>query len=171
MKVPEIGVRGFTPGSRGVCEVSWQSRSHEPVPIVCSRYDASPVSVMRILFFSHTFPPEVSATASRTYSHCKRWVAAGHDVAVVTCAPNHPRGVVFDGYRNRIRQVEYIDGIRVIRIVTFLAQNKGTWRRIANYLSYMVSAVLFGAIGRRPDIVIASSPQFFCGWAGCSYRD
>lgn len=121
---------------------------------------------MHILFFSHYFPPEGNAPASRTYAHCRRWAAAGHDVTVVTSAPNHPRGVLYPGYRNRLRQVEDWDGIRVVRVVTFLAANAGTWRRTLNYVSYMVSAVVAGCIERRPDVVMATSPQFFCGWAG-----
>lgn len=121
---------------------------------------------MRILFFSHYFPPDVGALASRTYAHCRRWVAAGHDVTVVTSAPNYPRGVLHPGYRNRLRQVEDWDGIRVVRVMTYLAANSGTWRRGLSYLSYMVSAAILGSFERSPDIVVASSPQFFCGWAG-----
>ena len=121
---------------------------------------------MRILFFSHYFPPEGNAPASRTFDHCTRWAAAGHEVTVVTCAPNHPEGKLYPGYRNRLRQVENVKGVRVVRVVTFLAANKGKWCRIANYLSYLVTAVLAGIFERRPDIVIATSPQFFCGWAG-----
>ena len=121
---------------------------------------------MRILFFSHYFPPEGNAPASRTFAHCRRWVAAGHEVTVVTSAPNHPRGVLYLGYRNRLRQVEDWDGIRVVRVITFLAANAGTWRRTLNYVSYMLSAVALGSFERRPDVVVATSPQFFCGWAG-----
>ena len=127
---------------------------------------------MRILFFSHYFPPEVNAPASRTYEHCVRWARAGHDVTVVTCAPNCPDGVLFAGYRNRLRpQVEMIDGIEVVRVWTYLAPNAGTVRRIVNYLSYMATAVLATLRLPRPDVVLATSPQFFCGWAGVSRRD
>jgi len=35
---------------------------------------------MRILFFSHYFPPEVNAPAVRTYEHCRRWADDGHEV-------------------------------------------------------------------------------------------
>ena len=121
---------------------------------------------MRILFFSHYFPPEGNAPASRTFDHCTRWAAAGHEVTVVTCAPNHPRGRLYPGYRNRLRQVEYVEGVRVVRVMTYLAANEGAWRRTANYLSYLVAAVPAGLLERRPDVVIATSPQFFCGWAG-----
>ncbi len=122
---------------------------------------------MKILFLSHYFPPEVNAPATRTYEHAVRWVKAGHDVTVVTCAPNCPDGVLFEGYLNPLRgTTEFVDGIRVLRTWTYLAPNAGTLRRILNYLSYLVSAVLMALRLPRPDVVVATSPQFFCGWAG-----
>ncbi|MCA9421319.1 MAG: glycosyltransferase WbuB, partial [Nitrospira sp.] len=71
---------------------------------------------MKILFLSHYFPPEVNAPASRTFEHCRQWVKDGHSVTVVTCAPNHPRGIVYEGYRNKLFHRENRDGIHVIRV-------------------------------------------------------
>jgi len=122
---------------------------------------------MRILFLCHYFPPEVNAPASRTYEHCVRWVEAGHEVTVVTCNPNCPDGVLFPGYKNRWRrQTETIEGIRVIRVWSLLAPNAGTIKRILNFVSYMCAAVWTCLWMRRPNVVVATSPQFFCGWAG-----
>ncbi len=126
---------------------------------------------MNILFFCHYFPPEVNAPASRTYEHAVRWVQAGHAVTVVTCVPNCPDGVVFTGYRNRFRsQTEIVDGIRVMRVWTWIAPNKGMLFRILNYVSYMVSAVWSAVWLSKPDVVVSTSPQFFCGWAGVWYH-
>ncbi len=97
---------------------------------------------LHVLFLSHYFPPEVNAPATRTYEHCRRWVAAGHRVTVITCAPNCPTGVVAAGYKNAWLSREWVDGIRVLRVWTWLAPNKGFLGRIANYLSYMVCATL-----------------------------
>ncbi len=121
---------------------------------------------MRILFLSHYFPPEGNAPASRVYETAKRWVAAGHKVEVITCVPNVPNGILYNGYKNRLRQTEFIDGISVTRVWTYIAANKGAIKRTLNYLSYLFSAFLAGLFVRRPDVVIATSPQFFCGWAG-----
>lgn len=121
---------------------------------------------MKILFFSHYFPPEGNAPASRTYENCKRWVKNGHKVTVITCVPNSPNGVVYKGYKNKVYQRELIDGIEVCRVWTYIAANKGTLLRIVNYLFYMVSASVFSLFVKKPDVVIATSPQFFCGWAG-----
>jgi glycosyltransferase involved in cell wall biosynthesis len=121
---------------------------------------------MRILFLSHYYPPEVNAPASRTSEHCRAWAAAGHDVTVITCAPNHPAGKIYPGYRNRLHQRETIDGVEVVRVWTLLAANEGFLMRSLNYLSYMVSATLAVPFQKRPDVVISTSPQFFCGLAG-----
>ena len=101
---------------------------------------------MRVLFLTHYFPPEVNAPASRTYEHCRVWVEHGHDVSVLTCAPNHPAGKVYPGYRNRLWQTEQISGVRVQRMWTLLAANRGVVWRSANYFSYMVIAIILCAL-------------------------
>ena len=120
---------------------------------------------MKILFFSHYFYPEGNAPASRVHALTKHWVAKKHEVVVITCAPNVPNGVVYKGYKNRLYQTEYIDGVKVVRVLTYLAANKGIKKRVLNYLSYMVIAGFFGLF-QKADIIVATSPQFFCGWAG-----
>jgi glycosyltransferase involved in cell wall biosynthesis len=121
---------------------------------------------MRILFLSHYFPPEVNAPASRTYEHCKQWVTDGHEVTVVTCAPNHPRGEVYPGYENRLFQREEKDGIQVVRLWTYVTANEGFLKRTFNYVSYMVSAIIAVPFLPKADVVISTSPQFFNGLAG-----
>lgn len=121
---------------------------------------------MRILFLTHYFPPEGNAPAVRVHNMTRRWVRMGHDVEVITGVPNVPTGKVYAGYQNRIHQTENMDGVRVRRIWTYLAPNKGTVRRSLNYLSYAVFSTLAGLFVKRPDVVVATSPQFLCGCAG-----
>lgn len=121
---------------------------------------------MQILFLTHYFPPEGNAPATRVFEMARRWVRLGHEVAVITGVPNVPNSVPYPGYRNRLIQRKTMEGIRVTRVWTFLAPNRGRVRRSLNYLSYLVSAMLAGAFAPRPDVVLATSPQFFCGWAG-----
>ncbi len=121
---------------------------------------------MRILFLSHYFFPEGNAPATRVYELCRRWARMGHEVTVVTCAPNVPRGVVYAGYANRPYQRELVDGVHVRRVWTLLAANEGSARRIANYLSFLLAGTLAALAAPRPDVLIATSPQFFCGLAG-----
>jgi glycosyltransferase involved in cell wall biosynthesis len=115
---------------------------------------------------SHHFPPEVSAGANRLYELAREWVNHGHKVTVLTCRPNHPTGVLYRGYGSKLWQRERFDGIDVIRMWTFLAANKGVIRRSLSYLSYLISATFSAPFLPRVDIVVSSSPHFFCGFAG-----
>ena len=54
---------------------------------------------MKILFLSHYYPPEGNAPATRVGALARRWVKAGHEVTVVTGAPNVPEGVVYPGFK------------------------------------------------------------------------
>jgi len=85
---------------------------------------------------------------------------------VVTCTPNFPEGRPYPGYENRWHQVEHLDGIRVVRVKTYMAEIRGFVRRTLDHSSFMLGGVLAGAIERRPDVVVATSPQFFSAIAG-----
>ena len=121
---------------------------------------------MNILFLSHYFPPEVNAPATRTFEHCREWVKQGHNVTVVTCAPNHPKGKVFEGYSNKWLVRESIEGINVIRIKTYITANEGFLKRTLGYFSYMLSCLLLSRSFGSCDVVLTTSPQFFNGLAG-----
>jgi glycosyltransferase involved in cell wall biosynthesis len=121
---------------------------------------------VKILFVSHYFPPEVNAPANRTFEHARRWVADGHEVTVITGVPNHPKGEIFPGYRNRLLQEERTVGIRVIRTWMYLTANEGFLRRTLNYVLFAIASVLASFRAARPDVVVATSPQFFVGLAG-----
>ena len=115
---------------------------------------------MRILFLTDNFPPETNAPATRTYEHCLKWINMGYKVTVITCFPNFPKGKVFEGYSNKLYQKENIDGIRVIRVWSYITANNGFVKRIIDYVSYAVSSFLFGLFVKT-DLIIATSPQFF----------
>lgn len=120
-----------------------------------------------ILYISHYFPPEVNAPANRVYETARAWAARGLRVKVLTGFPNHPNGIIPKKYRRKIYLRETIDGIEVHRCWLYAAANRGFVRRIANYLSFMFSATVFGIcrVGRT-RCVIATSPHIFVAVAG-----
>ncbi len=121
---------------------------------------------MKILFLSENFPPETNAAATRVYERAVYWRRWGYDVTVITQAPNFPHGKVFSGFKNRWRQTETMDGITVIRVKTFIAVNRGVVRRTLDFLSFMASGFIAGLGQPRPDVICATSPQFFAAVAG-----
>lgn len=121
---------------------------------------------MNIWLLTHNFPPEVNAVANRSYEHAREWVRAGMTVDVITDVPHFPEGRVYSGYRNRVSR-ECVDGINVTRVPSYIAANKRKLRRIFSYVTFMLSAIVYsGRVKRKPDVVLATSPQIFTAVAG-----
>ena len=122
---------------------------------------------MKILFVSQYFPPEVCAPANRTYELSREWRRLGHDVTVLTAFPHHPRGVKQPQDRWALTRRERVDDIEVIRTYVYATANKGIFRRMMSYASFMTSAVVIGRWRvSKPDVVVATSPQLLCACAG-----
>ena len=98
--------------------------------------------------------------------HAKCWRNEGHDVTVVTCAPNAPRGAVFAGYKNRLYQEEWIDGVHVIRLWSYITANAGFAKRILDLASFTASSVLQSWRFPKFDVILASSPPLFVAMEG-----
>ncbi len=121
---------------------------------------------MRILFFSEQFWPETNAPAIHVHERARIWARDGHAVTVITSAPNFPMGRVFPGFKNAWRTVDTIDGIRVVRVKTFISPNKGILGRSFDFLSYAISALFFSFFEHQADVVISTSPQLLVPLAG-----
>lgn len=120
---------------------------------------------MKILFITDNFPPEVNAPATRTFEHCREWVKLGADVTVITCFPNFPKGEVYEGYKNSLYKFEIMEGIKVLRVWSYITSNSGFIKRIFDFISFSITAFAFG-LHISTDVIIATSPQFFTALAG-----
>ena len=118
---------------------------------------------MKITFLCQYFPPEMGAPAARTYEHARHWAALGHEVTVITGFPNHPTGIIRPEYEGQFVKRENIDGIDLLRTWVYCAANKGFFKRVLNFLSFFFSSFLLGSVmTARPDVIVGTSPQFFC---------
>lgn len=100
------------------------------------------------------------------------WVKQGVRVTIITCTPNFPQGKVYPGYKNRLWQVEYMEGIRVIRVWTYIAANRGVIRRTLDHISFGIIAFI-ASLFVRADVIVATSPQFFTavgGWLASRFK-
>ena len=124
---------------------------------------------MKILYVSQYFPPEMGAPAARAAELSWHWARMGHEAMVLTGFPNHPTGVVPEDWRSRFHRLRYTetcDGVQVIRTWLWPLPNRKAHERIRNYASFCVSAAVSGLALRKPDVVIATSPQLLCALSG-----
>ena len=105
---------------------------------------------MRILILSQYFTPEVGATSTRVHSFAAGLAARGHDVEVICEIPNHPQGVVHDGYRGRVVRRQRLDGFRGHWVWVRTRPEKTTCDRLTFYGSYLAMATRLGFAARPP---------------------
>ncbi len=123
--------------------------------------------ILRILYLTQYFPPEVGATQTRAYEMAQGLLRAGHRVTILTEVPNHPEGVIRPEYRGRFWVRETLDGIEVLRVWVWTSPVKTMRTRLAFYTTYMLNATLAGLFlaRRRYDLLYATSPPLFVGGA------
>jgi glycosyltransferase involved in cell wall biosynthesis len=129
---------------------------------------------LRVLIVSQYFWPE----SFRITEVAKTLVEKGVEVEVLTGKPNYPGGTCFPGYSLWGCQQECYQGISIDRI-PLVARGSGGWRLALNYLSFVVSGLLFGPWIQRSkkfDVIfiyatspiLQALPAIFLGWLkGC----
>jgi len=115
---------------------------------------------MKILLLTDYYPPESNAPALRSSYHAEYWAKKGHEVTVLTCAPNFPNGILYEGYKNKLMSSSEVNGVKVVRCWSFISENKGFVLRILDHLSSAIMFSIMPIFIKRPDVVIATSPQF-----------
>jgi colanic acid biosynthesis glycosyl transferase WcaI len=123
---------------------------------------------MRILIASQYFPPEITAASGRLHGFAAELTERGHQVEVICEVPNHPEGVVASGYGGRLVDRREMDGFEVSYVWVRATSSKAPRARMLNYASYAVSATVAGSVGRRPDVIVASSPPLSVGSVGAA---
>ena len=116
----------------------------------------------RLLLITQWFDPEPTFKGQL---FARELVKLGFDVEVLTGFPNYPGGKVYPGYRIKWLQREVIDGVRVTRVPLFPSHNQSPFGRILNYVTFAVSATIYGIIGAKSGCNLRISPTLdrrFC---------
>jgi colanic acid biosynthesis glycosyl transferase WcaI len=108
---------------------------------------------MKIAYFTQWYSPEPAGPAV--------WIAEALaslpkvEIKVVTANPNYPTGKVYPGYSPYRVRKEMLSGIPVTHTPVFSSHDKNPLGRIINYLTYSISAFVFGLkISRNADVLL-----------------
>jgi glycosyltransferase involved in cell wall biosynthesis len=141
--------------------VTWACASSRPI---------AGDTLLRALFLTHYFPPEVGAPQTRIAALARGLRDHGIDVTVHTGFPNYPNGRILPPYRNRpLMRESAAGGPKVIRSAVYPAPNTGFGRRLANHASFAGSALATAGASGHADVVVAESPPLFLAAAGAVY--
>ena len=106
---------------------------------------------LQILFFYQYFGTPQGSWSTRVYELCRRWVAAGHKVTVVT-APYEKSDIKAQGFISR----QQVEGIELIVINAGDSNRLPVLQRVLRALTFAVISVAY-ALRLRYDVLIASS--------------
>lgn len=112
---------------------------------------------MRILVISQYFWPENFRINDLVHG----FVARGHEVTILTGYPNYPTGQIFSEFKEKNEGFSKYYGSEIIR-VPLIPRGKNGWCLILNYLSFMLSASLWGAYKLKDknfDIIFVFEPS------------
>ncbi|MEN6449986.1 MAG: glycosyltransferase family 4 protein [Thermoguttaceae bacterium] len=116
---------------------------------------------MRILILSQFFDPEPDF---KGLPFARELVRRGHEVEVLTGFPNYPGGKLYPGYRVRPWRREMMDGVAVNRVPLYPSHDRSSVRRMANYVSFALSASTIGPwLVKKPDVIYAYHPPVTVG--------
>jgi glycosyltransferase involved in cell wall biosynthesis len=105
------------------------------------------------LIVTQYYHPEPGAPQIRLRALAKELTRLGRRVTILTGMPNYPDGVIYEGYRGKLRMTDEVDGIQVNRIWLYPAGGKNPFKRMINYLSFTFHTFFYLGQARRKDIV------------------
>jgi len=115
----------------------------------------------RILLLTQWFDPEPTF---KGLVFARELVRQGFEVEVLTGFPNYPGGKLYPGYGLKWLQRERLDGVLVTRVPLYPSHDQSAIRRVLNYVSFAMSALLYGLLGaKRPDVIYAYHPPLTVG--------
>jgi glycosyltransferase involved in cell wall biosynthesis len=124
---------------------------------------------MRVTLLTHYYQPEVGAPQARLSALARGLSRRGVEVTVHTGFPHYPDGVIQPPYRNRPWLTEEENGVRVVRSAVYPAPNRGFGRRIANHVSFALSAVATAPAAGPADVVIVETPPLLLAGSSIAY--
>lgn len=112
---------------------------------------------MKILYITQFFNPEPSFKGLGFARDMQNY---GHEIEVLTGFPNYPEGKIYTGYKLKPYQHEVLQGISVHRVWLYPDHSSSVFKRIANYISFFITALIAGFfIVRKFDAIhVAATP-------------
>jgi glycosyltransferase involved in cell wall biosynthesis len=113
---------------------------------------------MKVLVLSQYFWPETF----RITEVAKSLHDLGCEVTVLTGQPNYPDGAVFPGYSAASVGIQIHDGLTIHRVPLVPRGRGSALLLVLNYLSFIVSAAVFGPWllrGERVDVILVYAPS------------
>lgn len=117
---------------------------------------------MKILILGINYAPEMVGIGPYTAGMAQFLARSGHVVTVVCAKPYYPHWKVDPAFVGGGTQISEEDGIRVVRVPTYVPSKPNGARRLAHHMSFAARAqlaMITETRRSRPDVVIGIAPS------------
>ncbi|KAB0487717.1 glycosyltransferase family 4 protein [Pseudomonas psychrophila] len=123
---------------------------------------------VRVLLLTQWFDPEPTF---KGLVFARALVKQGFEVEVVTGFPNYPGGKIYPGFKLKLFQREFIDGVKITRLPLYPSHGQSGIGRVFNYVSFAAASLFYGVFfAKRPDVIYAYHPPLTVGIAASIIR-
>jgi len=117
---------------------------------------------MKVVIVTNVFPPEHTLAAPTGAQIAEELTRRGHSVSVLAPFPNHPKGIIFDGYRRTLYSTATIDpGYKLTHCFATLSRTSTMISRFSANISFGITSGLRILFGKRPDLILTQSWPIF----------
>jgi colanic acid biosynthesis glycosyl transferase WcaI len=110
----------------------------------------------RIILLTQWFDPEPNP---RGMGFARELVGRGYEVEVITGFPNYPGGKIYPGYKMKILQREYSDGVNIVRLPAYISHDESVIKRIFSFVSFAIAVTLYGVLlAKDADVMYVYHP-------------
>lgn len=119
---------------------------------------------MNILLICYVYPPEPAPAGVMVRELAEDLSSAGHRVTILTGWPNHPKGVLYPGFKTQWRHTEREGRYRVMRVAHAIRSKASALARLWVYFTFAVSSFLNGLVLGKQDVVVCLSTPLMGVW-------
>jgi len=118
---------------------------------------------MKIVFICAVFPPEPAPAGIMAHQLATRLAREGHDVTMIVPFPNRPEGILYSGFRRRLRtRTVTREGYTLVRCANWLlGRERKSLNRILENITFGLSSAWAASREGRPDFMITETWPLF----------
>lgn len=113
------------------------------------------LSTRRLVITTQVFPPEIHPTAVMAVELAEGLARRGWQVTVACGLPHHPTGELAAGFGKRLRQVEALDGSRVVRVWHPTLRSRAILSRAFVMVTQAAATAMAAASAGPADVILS----------------
>jgi colanic acid biosynthesis glycosyl transferase WcaI len=114
---------------------------------------------MNILLYTLYYIPDIGPDPPLLSSLVEELIRIGHKVTVISSFPHYKKSSLANNYKGKFfEKVEINPNYKIIRTWIYVPSTRNIYKRLINYISFMIGGFIAGLLVGKIDVVIVYTP-------------